>query len=634
MNIVFPARKANGVDYANLKEIMGCIGREPHGFWLAETSQMWHGGIHLTEVTAPGAVPNENNTDKALPLQCMIDGEIVAWRINRDYLTSDYCGNRVQYSSTFLLVKSVYKPEQNNANDGFEFYSLYMGLAPLSVFPKYSRYRVTEQGDGVRLRHYNGQEMTGQLVPAPTGSTLGKGARVLIFGREMFVLQGKEEPFGLAQPLNDGKPKGAKCWVSLRDGYLEEDGDEYDSLPDWMAKAVIQGIFDRVVIPSTPLPIKVRDAVGFLAYNIVPQGECQLLASNFAHIEVLCNDMRISERLTDPGNVNTATLLERDKSHPTESRGKTFYQIESHSRMPGYDADEAQRYYLNPRELYMAVHHQDMEMRELASRLVVRHDSEWFGGSVHHRGWAFLQKDDVQRIDYLQKWLDECEWMSQVPAFSSGEAVLHMHPVVFLDAIRSAVKILKGQLTYNAEGNDIPSSKYYSRVIHWPGNSLSGVTLGRGYDMGDRSEREVYSDMIASGIADDQALKISKGAKLKGNNARDFVLSRKEIIGEITLQQQESLFSIIYPLYIKRTINNYNKWTDGVLNVKPWEVLDYIIQDVLVDFVYQGFTKGPKPMLAGSNNNKYELISYIKNTPAISQYEPGRHRADYLAGDK
>ena len=210
----------------------------------------------------------------------------------------------------------------------------------------------------------------------------------------------------------------------------------------------------------------------------------------------------------------------------------------------------------------------------------------------------------------------------------------HMHPLVFLDAIRTQVKILKGKLTYNAEGNDISSSPYYSRVIHWPGNALSGVTLGRGYDMGDRSESDVYHDMVASGISDDQAAKISKGAGLKGSAARDFVALNKTKIGEITLQQQEVLFSIIYPKYIDRAIVNYNKWTAGVSGVKPWDALDTQIQEVLVDFVYQGFTKGPKPMLAGSNNSKKELIDYIRNTPAISQYEAGRHRADYLEGDK
>jgi len=47
-----------------------------------------------------------------------------------------------------------------------------------------------------------------------------------------------------------------------------------------------------------------------------------------------------------------------------------------------------------------------------------------------------------------------------------------------------STKVKKGQVTFDAEGTDIESSKYFSRVIHWPGNALSRVTIGRGYDMG------------------------------------------------------------------------------------------------------------------------------------------------------
>lgn len=140
--------------------------------------------------------------------------------------------------------------------------------------------------------------------------------------------------------------------------------------------------------------------------------------------------------------------------------------------------------------------------------------------------------------------------------------------------------------------------------------------------------------MIASGIPNEQAVKISKCAGLKGNIARNYVHENKIEIGEITLQQQESLFSLIYPKYVDRTFVNYEKWTNGVPNAKQWEDLEASIQEVLVDFVYQGFTKGPKPMLAGSNNSKKALIDYIKNTPAIAQYEPGRHRVDYLEGNE
>ncbi|MEE4465459.1 calcium sensor EFh, partial [Azotobacter chroococcum] len=65
-----------------------------------------------------------------------------------------------------------------------------------------------------------------------------------------------------------------------------------------------------------------------------------------------------------------------------------------------------------------------------------------------------------------------------------------------------------------------------------------------------------------------------------------------------------------------------------------WPDLKLVIREILVDFVYQGFTKGPNPMRAGMNNNIDELIRYIENTPAIKQYEDGRHRALYLKKHK
>lgn len=81
---------------------------------------------------------------------------------------------------------------------------------------------------------------------------------------------------------------------------------------------------------------------------------------------------------------------------------------------------------------------------------------------------------------------------------------------------------------------------------------------------------------------------------------------------------------------MSRAIVNYNSWTSGESGRTEWPELQQTIKDVLVDFVYQGFTKGPNPMKAGMNNDVNELISYIENTPAISQYEGGRRRANYL----
>lgn len=40
-------------------------------------------------------------------------------------------------------------------------------------------------------------------------------------------------------------------------------------------------------------------------------------------------------------------------------------------------------------------------------------------------------------MNYSKKWQDDMSWMDSVEPFASGEPVWHMHPVVFLNAIKS-----------------------------------------------------------------------------------------------------------------------------------------------------------------------------------------------------
>ena len=195
-------------------------------------------------------------------------------------------------------------------------------------------------------------------------------------------------------------------------------------------------------------------------------------------------------------------------------------------------------------------------------------------------------------------------------------------------------KVKKGQITFDAEGNDVEASPYFSRVIHWPGNSLSGVTIGRGYDMGNRTKVSVSQDMIKAGISADTAKALSEGAGLKGAKAKEFVEKQRKVIEKITHVQQVKLFDNIYPDYESRAKQNYDKWTSSQKGRIEWNKLDQAIRDVLVDFVYQGFTKGPNPMKAGMNNDVDEMIKYINTTPAIKQYEPGRNRVKYLSNHK
>ncbi|WP_420064397.1 pesticin C-terminus-like muramidase [Pectobacterium colocasium] len=190
--------------------------------------------------------------------------------------------------------------------------------------------------------------------------------------------------------------------------------------------------------------------------------------------------------------------------------------------------------------------------------------------------------------------------------------------------------ITDGKLTFNSEGNNIKGSKYYSRVIHYPERGgLSGVTIGRGYDMGKRTRQEIYSDLTMAGISQEKATIISHSAGLIGSQAKEFVRVNKDKIGEITEQQQISLFKYTYRNYVIRARSVYNQKTKDMREKPDWEELQPAIRDILIDVVYQGY-RGDTIMLAATTNNIDDIISLIMDSSELRRDENSRNRVKYL----
>lgn len=199
--------------------------------------------------------------------------------------------------------------------------------------------------------------------------------------------------------------------------------------------------------------------------------------------------------------------------------------------------------------------------------------------------------------------------------------------------VRSELVVSQGQVTFDAEGDDNPHSRYFSRKIHWPGTAEAGVTLGRGYDMGQLTPEQVIKDLTTAGLAPPRAVEFAKGAGKRGQSAGDFVRENREKLGEITHAVQKALFELTYPLYVERARQRYAFHTKGQ-KAKPWEQLHPAIRDVLVDFVYQGYGRMEagfgRPLQKGMENDFDELIKYIEQTPSLMKWEAGRRRAEYL----
>ncbi|KFW98996.1 hypothetical protein [Pectobacterium carotovorum] len=191
------------------------------------------------------------------------------------------------------------------------------------------------------------------------------------------------------------------------------------------------------------------------------------------------------------------------------------------------------------------------------------------------------------------------------------------------------LRVPQGQITFDGEGDDIPNSPFFSRVIHWPGNPESGVTLGRGYDMGKRTKGEIYSDMLRIGIGSEKANLIAKGAGLKGAAAGLFVKEHKTKIGTIMHQQQAELFNMVYVRYIEIAKKRYADYSANVPDRVNWDELHPAIRDILVDLAYQGIP-GRKTIPVAAKNDIDLLINLIESEPDLLKYEAARNRAGYL----
>ncbi|MEM7037947.1 MAG: TIGR02594 family protein [Bacteroidota bacterium] len=146
----------------------------------------------------------------------------------------------------------------------------------------------------------------------------------------------------------------------------------------------------------------------------------------------------------------------------------------------------------------------------------------------------------------------------------------------------------QGQITFDAEGNDNARSRYYSRVIHWPGGA-SGVTMGRGYDLGHRSQKEVLGHLAAAGITGSQATALAAGAGLKGKPAGDWVAKNKDKVGEITHEQQKILFEVVYADLKKDVVRlSTKKDVVAAYGSTDFDSQHPAITDFLVDLRYRG----------------------------------------------
>ncbi|MGX5834409.1 hypothetical protein ACWIJ6_09740 [Aeromonas piscicola] len=125
MKFAFPILTATGEEFKDVKALTELINGEQSGHYLLGNHNKWHGGIHISDKSAPWC------KDK-YPVRAIADGKVVAFRMMKDYLTSEYKGESLRYSNCFCLVQHEYCEinAETKAKNEFTFYSLYMHLLP------------------------------------------------------------------------------------------------------------------------------------------------------------------------------------------------------------------------------------------------------------------------------------------------------------------------------------------------------------------------------------------------------------------------------------------------------------------------------------------------------------------------
>jgi hypothetical protein len=165
------------------------------------------------------------------------------------------------------------------------------------------------------------------------------------------------------------------------------------------------------------------------------------------------------------------------------------------------------------------------------------------------------------------------------------------------DNLRSAVAVGRddrlcvafAQRTFDAEGLE-QVGPFFSRTISWPKLGNSGVTIGRGYDMGFRTPQQVYRELTAAGMSEGAAQFLARGAGKRGRAAGQFVTAHKTEAPVMSLEVQKKLFeSVVTPQMIGDIRRIFNKPdTVAAYGQLDWEELSPVAQEIVFDLRYRG----------------------------------------------
>ncbi|EKQ4521956.1 hypothetical protein P5L48_001045 [Escherichia coli] len=326
--IVWPIpSNSRGSEFKNQEEILSHVGGESTGQYMIGRSGMWHGGIHITEATTPWCALSGKSPLEALDfpvpfkgeqaVRCMADGEVVAYRVCKDYLTLAWESGPLSFSGSFVLVKHFIQPGEKESS-GLHFYTLYMHLAPYSAYsvnPAETKWTVQDT-----LTAYDPEwVMTASTNNKSTSESYRKGTipkgSIVEWDKTdsgLHTVAFNKREYGLVtfvslseQALKKGKKTslkpGQQYWMLVDKNNLSP-GTDGVVQPSWWQKLMPPAKeamkFDQVVCP-TPFAISAGDPVGHMGYYQAPK-DGGYEARYQVHIECTSMDDNLETFLTNP----------------------------------------------------------------------------------------------------------------------------------------------------------------------------------------------------------------------------------------------------------------------------------------------------------------------------------------------
>ncbi|WP_226812147.1 hypothetical protein [Buttiauxella massiliensis] len=337
IKIVWPIPSNNrGSEFANQEEILSHIGGESTGLYMIGRNGMWHGGIHITSATTPWCGLSGKATSEIIDfpvpfkgeqaVRCMADGEVVAYRVCKDYMQIKWETGPLSISGSFVLVKHYIQPGEKETS-GLHFYTLYMHLAPYSAYtvnPAETKWTVKDT-----LSAYDPEwVMTASTNNKGTSEsykkgTMPKGAIVEWDKSDssLHTVAFNKREYGLVTYVGlteDAQQRGKKTilkpgqqyWMLVDKNNISP-GTDGVAQPSWWqqllppAKETMK--FDQVVCPA-PYAISAGDPVGHMGYyQAAKDGGYEPRYQ--VHIECMSMDDNLETFLTNPEKVGEKNPL-------------------------------------------------------------------------------------------------------------------------------------------------------------------------------------------------------------------------------------------------------------------------------------------------------------------------------------